>query len=48
MYFSILGQLGVTLLQLQLQNARSHEGEATQKTARDNPLQWCLQDSKLP
>ena len=47
-YLSILGQLWISLLQLQLQNAGSHEGETTEETAGDNSLQWSLQDTELP
>ena len=47
-YLAIIGQLGVALLQLQLQDAGSHEGEATKETAGDDSLQRRLQDTELP
>ena len=47
-YLAIIGKLGVAFLQLQLQDAGSHEGEATQETPGDNSLQRGLQDTDLP
>ena len=47
-HLAVLGQFRVSLLELQLQDTRRHEGHAAEEAASHNPLEGSLENTELP